>query len=122
MDESLEMPSVLETIKEELGITKQDTAFDRELIVHINSVFAILYQLGVGTDKPFKISGYDERWSEFIDQNDTEFVKSYMYLKVRLLFDPPQTATMYDAIVKQSQELEWRLNVASEQQDYPESD
>ena len=104
--------SILNTIKKLMMIEADDDSFDVELIIHINSVFFALYQLGVGPDTPFSIEDEDAQWSDFMNRQDIEAVKSYMYLRVRLLFDPPSTATMYDAIDKQTKELEWRLNSA----------
>ena len=104
--------SILLSIKKLLLIEGDYDAFDTDLVIHINSVFFALYQLGVGPDTPFSITGSDEQWSDFMNRQDIEAVQSYMYLRVRLLFDPPSTATMYDAIDKQTKELEWRLNSA----------
>ena len=104
--------SILQSVKKMCLIEGEDDAFDMDLVTHINSTFFVLYQLGVGPDTPFSITGPDETWSEFLVRQDIEAVKSYMYLRVRLLFDPPATATMYDAIDKQTKELEWRLNSA----------
>lgn len=104
--------SILQSVKKMCLIEGDDTAFDMDLIIHINSTFFVLYQLGVGPDTPFSITGPSETWDEFLVRQDIEAVKSYMYLRVRLLFDPPATATMYDAIDKQTKELEWRLNSA----------
>lgn len=104
--------SILDSIKKLLLIEGDDTAFDTDIIIHINSVFFALYQLGVGPDTPFSIEDNTAVWSDFMNRQDIEAVKSYIYLRVRLLFDPPATATMYDAIDKQTKELEWRLNSA----------
>lgn len=103
--------SILNSIKKLLGITAEYEHFDPDITMHINSVFVILNQLGVGPDTPFSITGDSETWDQFIDEAKLNMVKSYMYLKVRLLFDPP-TGSVQDAIKNQIAELEWRLNVA----------
>lgn len=102
--------SILYSMRKMCVADPEDDSFDVDLITHINTVFFALYQLGVGPAQPFKISGLDSTWDEFIVRSDIEAVKSYMYLRLRILFDPPTTATMYDAIDKQTKELEWRLN------------
>lgn len=104
------MDSILTSIKKLLGIAEDYTAFDNDIIMHINSVFYILFQLGVGRDKatPFCITGSTQVWSDFIDAGETELVKSYMYLKVKLLFDPPQNGQLLQAIKEQITEFEWR--------------
>ena len=106
--------SILDSIKKLLGLTTTYTVFDQDLIIHINSVFMILRQLGVGPEQGYKITGSLNVWSEFSD-NDIfiESVKTYVYLKVRLYFDPPQNSSLTQAIQSQIAELEWRLNVAS---------
>lgn len=106
------MDSILESIKKMLGITSSYTVFDNDLIIHINSVFFILNQLGVGPKKPFSISGSSAVWSDFLgDSTDLEAVKTYVYLKVKLLFDPPSTSATIESINKLIAEYEWRLNV-----------
>ena len=109
--------SILLSVKDALGLVPEYDPFDNALIMHINTVFALLYQLGVGpTESQFTITGESEIWEDFIaDQIDVEFVRSYMFLKVRLLFDPPSTATLYDAYGNQIREMEWRLRVAGDE-------
>ena len=109
--------SILLSVKDALGIVPELNAFDNQLIMHINTVFGLLFQLGVGpTETQFTITGESEIWEEFIaEQIDVEFVRSYMFLKVRLLFDPPSTATLYDAYGNQIREMEWRLRVAGDE-------
>lgn len=104
--------SILTTIKKLLGIDKDYTVFDTDIIIHINSVFSILQEIGVGPDGGFKIHDASENWSDYIqDSNLLEQVKTYVYLKVRLIFDPPQTSPLIDAINRTISELEWRLSV-----------
>ena len=108
--------SILTSVKKMLGITDEYDAFDMALIMHINSVFMILYQLGVGPEKAFRIEDESSFWSDFISTDDPNFesVKSYMYLKVRLLFDPPTSSVLMEATKQLVSELEWRLNFESE--------
>lgn len=107
------MESILTSIKKMLGITEEYKHFDADLIMHINSVFMILNQLGVGSTKGFTIKGEDEIWTDFIPENpQLELVKSYMHLKVKLLFDPPLGSAVIEVMNRQISEFEWRLNVA----------
>lgn len=107
--------SILQNIKKLLGIDGTYTEFDTDIIIHINSVFMILNQLGVGPKNGYKITGSLNVWSEFTDDDRLiESVKSYIYLKVRMMFDPPQNSAHIQAIQAQIAELEWRLNVAVE--------
>lgn len=109
------MESILISIKKLLGISEEDTNFDQDLIMHINSVFMILTQLGVGPSKGFSIKDENDVWSDFIpEQSSLEAVKSYVYMKVRLMFDPPLSSAVEDAINRNISELEWRLNVGAE--------
>lgn len=109
------MDSILTSIKKMLGITEDYTHFDTDIVIHINSVFSILTQLGVGPPEGFYIQDKTTIWYEYIsDPNKIEMVKSYIYLKVRLLFDPPSSSSVIEAFNKQISEFEWRLNVAVE--------
>ena len=104
--------SILTSIKKLLGITEYYTQFDQDIIMHINSVFNILTQIGVGPSTGFSISDKETKWTYYIsDLSLIEMVKSYIYLKVRILFDPPTTGILMDAMQKQILELEWRLSV-----------
>lgn len=106
------MDSILKTIKKLLGISDEETHFDTDIIMHINSVFSILHQLGVGPDKSFSIQDDTATWDDFIeDDNNFNDVRTYIYLKVRLLFDPPASSSVMSAMERQISELEWRLNV-----------
>jgi len=106
------MDSILTSIKKLLGIAEDYEHFDPDIIVHINSVFTILYQMGVGPENGFEISDKYATWSDFTS-NETllNSVKSYVYLKVRLLFDPPTVSAVSEATKNMISELEWRLNV-----------
>lgn len=104
--------SILNSIKKLLGIDSNYTVFDTDIIIHINSVFSTLNQLGVGPKNGFKIVDEKNTWNEFLeDENKLELVKTYVYQKVKLIFDPPTTSFGIDAITKMTQEAEWRLNV-----------
>lgn len=110
------MESILTSIKKMLGIAEDYTQFDADIIMHINSVFTILTQLGVGPSEGFYIEDETAEWLDFIpDLTKLQAVKTYMYLKVRLVFDPASigssTLASYE---RQIQELEWRLNVIAE--------
>ena len=103
--------SILNSIKLLLGLTAEYTPFDQQLIMHINSVFSILNQLGVGTDDPFMITGAEETWSDFCTEGDIEAVKEYIFCKVRLILAPPGESFVVEAFNKRIEELEWRMNV-----------
>lgn len=110
------MESILTSIKKLLGISEEYTHFDNDIIMHINSVFMTLTQLGVGPSEGFSIKDTSAYWGEFVTESTKlQAVKTYMYLKVRLVFDPSSlgSATLA-AYERQIQELEWRLNVAAE--------
>lgn len=110
------MESILISIKKLLGIAEEYLQFDEDIIMHINSVFSILTQLGVGPDKGFSITDKKSVWSDFMDEDPRlEAVKTYVYLKVRLIFDPPLSSAVMECMNRQISELEWRLNVAAEE-------
>ena len=102
--------SILNTVKKMLGLGILDGPFDADIIMHINSVFMILSQMGVGPEDGFEISDSSTTWSEYTeDDKMLNSVKSYVYLKVRLMFDPPMTSSHIEAINNQIRELEYRL-------------
>jgi hypothetical protein len=107
--------SILTSIKKLLGLEETYTAFDPDIIIHINSAFSRLNQLGVGPLIGFRIEDKTALWDYFLQGRlDLETVKSYIYLKVRLIFDPPQTGFLVEAIKEQIKEHEWELNVQAE--------
>lgn len=110
------MDSILTSIKKPLGIAEDYEHFDQDIIMHINSVFiSNLLQMGIGPPNGFMITGKQEVWSEFTeDPIIAESVKQYIYLKVRLAFDPPTNSSHIASIERQIAELEWRLTNASE--------
>ena len=106
------MDSILRSVKKMLGVADGDNFFDEELIMYINSAFAVLTQLGVGPAEGFSIQDESSVWTDFVsDMTIVELTKSYMKLKVRLLFDPPTSSSVMDSINRMISEYEWRLNV-----------
>ena len=101
--------SNLDSIKKNLGIVPEYTAFDDQIILDINAAFSTLHQLGFGPDEGFEITGIDEFWSDIIEEPRFNFVKSYVCMKVRVMFDPPTSSYALDALNKQIAEYEWRI-------------
>ena len=109
------MESILTSIKKLLGIAEDYEHFDQDIVMHINTVLAILTQLGVGPETGFSIADKSTKWNEFISNKlYYEPVKTYVYLKVKLLFDPPQSSIVLEATNRMISELEFRLNAAAE--------
>lgn len=110
------MESILTSIKKLLGIAEEYEHFDADLIVHINSVFLILSQIGVGPSDGFMITDSNANWNDFVpdDVKKMQAVKTYVYLKVKLLFDPPSNSTLVESTKELIREYEWRLNHAAE--------
>lgn len=109
------MDSILTSIKKLLGIAEEYRHFDEDLIMHINSVFMVLTQLGVGPSNGFIIEDDTSEWLDFLDDPiELQAVKSYMHLKVKLLFDPPLSSTVIESMNRMISEFEWRLNVGAE--------
>ena len=103
--------SILTSIKKLLGIAEEDASLDQDIIMHINTVFAILAQLGVGPANGFSIEDDGAIWSDYLGNvTNLELVKSYIYMKVRSMFDPPTSSILADAMNKNISELEWRIN------------
>lgn len=115
MDETTIRDSILLSTKKMLGLDKDYHAFDLDVITHINSVFLILCQLGVGPKLPYSIVGEEETWNDFWgEQPPINLAKTYMYQKVRILFDPPSTGVLNEALERQIKETEWRMLVEAE--------
>ena len=114
--------SILGNIKKLLGPGYDYNHFDTDLIIHINTYLAVLYQLGVGK-KNFSITGASETWSDFLGEDSTNLqgVKTFVYLRVRLVFDPPTNGTVLDAMERTAKELEWRLNVTVDPEEVEDS-
>jgi hypothetical protein len=115
MTDETVIDSILLSIKKLLGIEEDYTQFDADIVLHINSAFSVLHQLGVGPSTPFSIATEEAEWSDFFGARlDLDLVKTYVYLKVRVFFDPPQTGYLLDTYAKQINECEWRLQVVAE--------
>jgi hypothetical protein len=116
--------SILTGTKKILGLAEDYTAFDHDVITHINTAFSTLTQLGVGPAVGFMIEDETAQWTDFIVDNDLQYnsVKTYVYLRVRMLFDPPATSFVIAALNEQIKELEWRLNVHREETGWVDPD
>ena len=109
------MESILTSIKKMLGIPEEYDAFDVDIIMHINTVFMALKQMGVGPVEGFYIEDKNSTWDEYIeDPIECNAVKTYMYAKVRLIFDPPQNSAHIECLKQTVSEFEWRLNFDAE--------
>ena len=109
------MESILASIKKLLGIAEEYTHFDADLIMHINSVLSILTQIGVGPAEGFSIKDESSVWEDFVPENSKlELIKSYTYMKVKLLFDPPLSSAVIESTNRMISELEWRIQVAAD--------
>ena len=107
--------SILKSVKDLLGLNAEQTNFDNQIIIHINAVFSDLNQLGVGPEEGFSIIDDYTLWEDYIaDSKKFNDVITYMYLKVKLVFDPPLSGTVIASIERTIKEIEWRLNVAAE--------
>jgi len=120
------MESILTSIKKLLGIAEEYTHFDADLIMHINSVFSILSQIGVGPPEGFSIKDKSSVWGDFVPENSKEnskwelilnFLKSYTYMKVKLYFDPPLSSSVIESMNRIISELEWRIQVVADSVD-----
>ena len=107
--------SILSSVKKVLGIPSDYEHFDQDILLHINSVMSIMHQLGVGPEEGFIVEDDSTTWSDFfgedVDINKFAYVKSYICIRVRLLFDPPTSSGAIDAMERQMRELEWRITV-----------
>ena len=112
-------PSILKSTKKILSVGEADTSFDVDIMLHINSVLSILTQVGIGPANGYSIEDDTATWDTFIGTDPRlNLVKTYLYLKVRLMFDPPGTSYAIDAMEKQIAEFEWRLNVMREEESW----
>ena len=113
--------SILTSVKKVLGIPEYYEHFDQDILLHLNSVMSILHQLGVGPENGFVVEDDSTKWSDVfdgdIDTNKMMDVKSYVCLRVRLLFDPPASSGAIDAIERQMREIEWRITVTRDPRD-----
>jgi hypothetical protein len=111
--------SILLSVKKILGLPEDYTAFDFDVITHINSVFVTLNDLGIGPDNGFMIEDDVPTWSEFVGEDPRQnSVRTYVSLRVRMLFDPPTTSYLINAMNEQIKELEWRLNTRREESNW----
>lgn len=108
------MSSILDDVKHMLGITAEETAFDADIINFVNGAFGTLTQLGLGPVVGFQITSKDNEWAEFYTDPRMSGVKTYIFLKVKMAFDPPNTGFTQQAMERQCQELEYRLNVVAD--------
>ena len=107
--------SILDTIKQMLGLDLEDQSYDNELVVYINSALSDLVQIGVGPTTGYQITGKDDVWETLLEANpNLNSAKQFIYLKVRLVFDPPQTSYVIQAFEKQIEEATFRINVHAE--------
>lgn len=104
------MDSILATIKKLLGIPSDVKDFDNDIIIFINTNFARVNQMGIGPLKAFKITGDTEKWSDFDTRLDMEDFKTYMFIKVKMLFDPPANTQLTESYNNTATELEYRLH------------
>lgn len=105
----MNMEYILPSIKKLLGINPEYKMFDVDIIMHINTVFMVLNQLGIGPEEGFSIVDDNAKWSDYCTTNNENAVRTFIYLKVKLLFDPPSSSVLVESINKTLAELEWRL-------------
>ena len=121
MADPIKTVSILETVKKLLGLAKTYVSFDSDVLIHINTVFSNLTQMGVGPVEGFTIEGYEETWDSYLTVSDKlkmQQLKSYIYLKVKYLFDPPTNANVSEAMKNSIDELEFRLRIEEENTSY----
>lgn len=109
--------SILNSVKKALGIADTLKAFDQDILMNINSVFSVLYQIGVQSSNDiYRIENSETTWSDLFGDNPVlmDMIKTYTYIKVRILFDPPSSSFVLDSLKTQAQELEWRINIEAE--------
>ena len=108
--------SILQSTKKYLGIDTGCDAFDQDVMLHINSVFSILYQIGVDSAKHARVEDVSTKWSDFFaeDEDLLRLIKDYVYLRVRIIFDPPTSSFVLEALNKQVSEFEWRIHIEAE--------
>lgn len=116
------MESILTSIKQLLGVGETETHFDTDIIIHINSVFSTLHQLGVGPEKTFSIVDDKAIWDDFVEDDDYNEMKTYVYLKVKLIFDPPSNSNILASMERMKDELEWRLTVQASNKSMEENE
>jgi hypothetical protein len=118
--------SILKSTKKILGVSPDDDSFDLDIMTHINSAFSNLHDLGVGSPLGFVVEDDTANWNNLFEKPEEQksmlaYIRSYIYLRVRLLFDPPGTSFLLDSINKQIEELEWRISVKREEEKWIET-
>ena len=108
------MDSILNDIKKLVGLTDEYKVFDKDIITYINTVFLALAQMGVGPETPFSIEDESDTWDDFAELSSMESVKTYIAKRVTLMFDPPTSSALEQAIKDQIEELEFRLMIAED--------
>jgi hypothetical protein len=109
------MDSILTSIKKMLGIEDEYTHFDTDIIMHINSYLSVLTQLGVGSPNGFSIKDKSDLWEDFTPADaKLELIKTYIYMKVKLIFDPPLSSAVIEAMNREVSQCEWRIQVAAD--------
>lgn len=109
--EEVDMESILTSIKKLLGIHSDYTVFDDDIIMHINTVFGVLNQLGIGPKEGFMIEGTSDVWDDYITDFNINMVKTFIFMKVKMAFDPPTSAALIESFQRSLGELEWRLEL-----------
>lgn len=112
--------SILNDVKQSIGIVPDYEVFDPQLIICINSVFSTLHQLGCGPSEGFSIEGPETEWGAYVKTDRLNFIRSYVIMKVHLMFDPPTSSIAMEALKQQCEEYEWRIR--SEVECYGEED
>ena len=115
--------SILMSVKKLLGPSSENTDFDVDILIHINSVMSILQQLGIGPKEGFYVEDANTTWHDFLGEDSLHLtmVRSYMAAKVKILFDPPVSSAVMDSLNRVCSEFEWRANVAAENKDLEEA-
>ena len=116
--------SILESVKQALGVPVEETAFDPELVLHINSQLSTLRQLGVGPADGFMIVDNSSTWEDLLGDKEKKMndAKTFMFLRVKLVYDPPPTSFVIDAFKEQIQEASVRLNISREETEWVDPD
>ena len=114
LEKTMNKDSILTSTKKLLNIDENDTSFDVDVTIHINSALATLTQLGVGPKEGFRISDKKSKWTDFVGENQTliGFISDFVFLKVKLIFDPPTSSFVVESMKQNLSELEWRINSA----------
>lgn len=115
MDEITVEESILASIKKKIGIADECVDFDIDIIMDINSAFMVLNQIGVGPEEGYRITDRTDTWDDYItEEDDLDAVKTYVYLKVKVVFDPPLNSAVLESYNQKIEEYEWRLSVKAE--------